>query len=391
MNSRIALTNGKAYTEHEVIEDAAVLISNGKIESLGKTEEITIPTSYRKFNVRGKAICPGFIDIHINGGGRALVMDGTYEAICAVARAHAKYGVTGILPTTVAWSDEEQLTAIDAVLEAIERGTKGARPLGIHMEGPFLNPAKRGTHNPDFLLEPSKSKFDMFFSAARGHLRLMTLSPELPGALDLIRHARRKGVAISAGHTVATYEQTVEAIDAGLQIGTHIFNAMAGISAREPGPAVALLESPKTMVAVLTDGVHVHPGLVRLILQIKNSDSVVIVTDATPPSGTDDTTWKLEDFTVTIRGYTGYLDNGTIAGSALTMNSAAKITKRMTGLPLEKLLPMTSLNQARLLGIDNKKGSILTGKDADIVVLSDDQDLEVMMTIVEGEIVHQQP
>lgn len=386
MTNTFVIKNGTAYTESGIVDNATLVIEGKVIKSI-RGNDVTLE-NFRIIDAKGGLICPGFIDIHINGGGRTLTMDGTYDAICKMAKAHASFGTTAMLPTTVAWSDEEQIAAIKAVTEAMQRGTGGAKPLGIHMEGPFLNPAKGGAHNPKYLVQPSISKFDMFYEASEGNIKLITLSPELPGAIELIKYITGKGVVVSAGHTEATYEQTLEAIEAGVKLCAHIFNAMGAVKAREPGAVIAMLSSKKTMVEIITDGVHLHPSLVNFIIDHKGLEEVIIVTDATPPSGTNDKEWILEGTKVIIKGYTGYLENGSIVGSALTMGSAVKVTKEITNLPLEKILLMSSYNPARLLGLEQRKGSLAEGKDADITLLSSD-DLDVQMTVVEGEIVYQ--
>jgi N-acetylglucosamine-6-phosphate deacetylase len=387
-NNNLILTNGTAYTPSGIIANASIIIEQGKIKAIySKKTPLDIGSS-QVFDVKGALICPGFIDIHNNGGGGVLVMDGKYESIKLVAQAHARNGTTSFVPTTVAWSDDEQIAAISASVEAARKGTGGSKVIGIHMEGPFLNPAKGGAHNPKYLQSPSIKQFDKFYDASQGMLKIMTLSPELPGALDLIRYIRGKGVVVSVGHTTANYNQALEAIEAGVGLCAHIMNAMPPITAREPSITTAMLTSKDTMAELITDGVHVHPALVKLVIKTKGIDHVIIVTDSTPPSGTKNATWTLEGTTVTVKGYTGYLPDGTIAGSALTMGSAVRITKEITGLSLENILPMASANAARLLGVDKSKGTLEVGKDADIVVMSDDTKMEILATIVEGELVH---
>ena len=367
-----------------------MVVRGAKIEEISSSKGFAPENGWQVVDVRGGLICPGFIDIHLNGGGGALVMDGTLDSICKIARAHASFGTTAMLPTTVAWGEDAQNKAIGGILEAMQKGTGGAKPLGVHMEGPFLNTQKAGAHNPKYLLEPSIPAFDRFHSAAKGTLKIMTLSPELPHSEELIRYASAKGVIVSAGHTMASYGQAVDSIRAGVHLCAHLFNAMPTISAREPGLALAALTSPEMFVELITDGVHVHPALINLTIRTKGTSGVLIVTDATPPSGTHQKTWQLEGETVIIKGYTGYLEDGTIAGSALTMGQALKVTSELTKLPLADLLPMTSLNQARLLGISAQKGSLEVGKDADIVVLSNDGNLDVQLTMVEGVVVFSQ-
>jgi N-acetylglucosamine-6-phosphate deacetylase len=313
-------------------------------------------------------------------------MEGTYDAVCGMAAAHSRFGTTALLPTTVAWSIDEQLRALQAIAEATEKGTGTARVLGAHMETPFLNRKKAGAHNPSYLKEPSIELLAKFYEASRGTLRIITIAPELPGAPELIAYARSKGIIVSAGHSLATFEEGQAAIKSGVALCAHLFNAMPPISARDPGLAVAFLDSDEAMVEVITDGVHVHPGMLELAIKSKHASKVLVVSDATPPAGTDDQVWELEGQKVNIVGFTGYLEDGTICGSALTMGSAFRVLCEKTGTDVADAALMCASNQARLLG-ERHKGEIALGKDADLVIL--DTKLRVRLTMIEGTVVYE--
>lgn len=391
MLKKLALINAKALTPSGVVDPSVILIDEGKILKIAEIKDFTIPVHYHVIDLKGTVICPGFIDIHCNGGGGHLTMEGNSSAIIKIAEAHAKYGTTSYLPTIVTFTEEEQLNAIKSITQAKKMIYNGAKILGIHMEGPFLNPKKRGTHRKEYLYAPSIDKFKKYLNISEGLLKIITLSPELENANELISFIKNKKIVVSLGHTESTYEQAEMAILHGASLGTHVFNTMPPIEARNPGIISSLLTNKDAYIALITDGVHVHPGNIKLVFQTKEINKIIIVTDASPASASNLDHWEFklgEDiFKIEIKGHTGYLDNN-IAGTALTMLSALQIAIKLTGLSLDELWPTTSKNIAELLSIEHT-GSLEIGKDADIVVLTNDENLKLVMTLINGNIVYQ--
>lgn len=224
----LLIENGTICTPLKVIEDGAVLVRNGKIAYVGsKTQKV--PKSLMRINAEGHVVCPGFVDLQVNGGGGIfLTEDGTYEGVCTMAKTHARFGTTSMLPTIITAEAEKISNALITVSQAIEKGTNGATVLGSHLEGPFINEKKKGAHDARSIRSPSISDFDRFYQASNGTMKILTLAPEIEGSLNLISHAKKRGVFVSIGHSTATYSQLSISVDAGLSLATHIFNAMGG-------------------------------------------------------------------------------------------------------------------------------------------------------------------
>lgn len=383
----LLITNGTIYTPMEAIQQGYILISGGKIQAVGKGKPPRPDASTIVLEARGKLVLPGFIDIHVNGGGGSLTIDGTVDAIQNIAQAHAKFGTTAMLPTTISADDETLSNAVSAIAQAAENPTGGASILGIHLEGPFLNPAKGGAHRKEFLKSPSVEYFTTLYKRAKGEIRILALAPELDGAIDLVKHVRQRGILVSLAHSDADYQKTREAIDAGLQLCAHIFNAMPPLTHRAPGPIGAFLTIENTFVELISDGFHVHPAVMDLVIRAKGADRVILVTDAVNPAGTSMTAFTILGTQLEVRGNSCFAPDGSLAGSALTMNKAVKVIADTTTTSLADAVRMATLTPARLLGIDKDKGSLEVGKDADVVIA--DPDLNVFTTIVQGLVVHQ--
>jgi N-acetylglucosamine-6-phosphate deacetylase len=330
-------------------------------------------------------IAPGFLDIHIHGSCGHDVMEDDPAALPAVQRMLAEHGVTGFFPTTVTAPLDALLSALDRLATAIENAhnTPGVRaqPLGIHLEGPFISHAQRGVHPPEFLLEPSLSLFEKLWQVSRGHIRLITIAPELPGALEVISEATKRGVCVSLGHSDADSKTTRTAIAAGARHATHTFNAMRPLRQREPGIIGEVLMHPGVTADLIADGVHLDPLIVGLILQSKGVDSSVLITDAISAAGMPDGKYHLGSLDVQVRKGK-CLANGKLAGSVLTMDRAVRNVTSFAGWTLQQALRPATLNPARVIGLAEKKGALVPGADADMVVLTPSGD--VIKTIVQG-------
>lgn len=334
----------------------------------------------------GLTLLPGFIDLHVHGALNHETMDATPQALVVMAGYYARHGVTGFLATT--WSDTHE--HILAALENISRGL-GARPdgaalLGAHLEGPFLNPAMCGAQSADLIRHATPD--DALPLLDTGVVRLLSLAPEYPENRWLIVECVRRGIVAAAAHTTATYEQMCAAIDAGLNHATHTYNAMSGLHHRAPGTLGAALVSPQVNCELIADNVHVHPGAMRLLWQVKGRDRVILITDAVRAAGMPDGEYPLDERSFRVVDGVPRLEDGTLAGSTLTLNRGLANLMQATGAPLAEVWPASSLNAARALRLDYRKGSLAVGKDADLALI-DDQ-VNVYLTVVNGQVVYSQ-
>jgi N-acetylglucosamine-6-phosphate deacetylase len=329
----------------------------------------------------GRILAPGFIDLHVHGAAGAEFLDAGPGGLAAILRAHALGGTTGLLATTV--------TAAAAPLEAAVRALGAAPPvpggaalLGVHLEGPYLCAARRGAQDERHLRPPDLAELERLLAA--GPVRLVTLAPELPGSLPAIARLVRKGVAVSVGHTDATYAEAMAAFDAGARHATHLFNGMRPLHHREPGVAGAALDRAGVTCELICDGWHVHPAAMRLATRLKGTEGTVLVTDAMAAAGLGDGAYRIGDLPVRVRDGRAELDDGsgTLAGSTLTMGAAVRNAVALAGVALADALAMASATPARLLGLQERKGALAAGHDADLVVLGDG--LEVAGTMVAG-------
>ncbi len=312
-------------------------------------------------------------------------MDGEYEAIRKVAATHARFGTTAFLPTTLTMPKDKIIKSLQSIKEAKLKGTGTAAILGIHLEGPYINPEKKGAQNEEGIMPLSKNEF-LELNQASGYLiRLVTLAPEMPGAIDFIRWLHRKNIIISAGHTNVTYQKMQEAIQVGLTHVTHLFNAMRGLHHREPGIVGAALSDSRLTVEVIADGIHIHPIILKMIYQMKGSEKIVLVTDAIRAACLEEGNYDLGGKEVIVVRGQAKLGDGTLAGSVLTKNQAVHNMVAQAGISLLEAVQMSTYNPAKCLGTEYRKGSLEPGKDADIVILN--QDFEVELTMVSGQVI----
>lgn len=302
-----------------------------------------------------RTLAPCFFDIHVHGARSFDFMAASVPEIAHVGRYLATQGVGAYLPTTVTGPIDTTLHALDRLASAIEAAptADAARPVGIHLEGPFVSHSKRGVHPIASILAPSIEVFDRFQTSARGHIRLMTIAPELPGSLDLIRHATAHGVRVSLGHSDATAAEALAGIAAGATSATHTFNAMRALSHREPGILGVVLDRDDLYAELICDGIHVHPSMVRLWLKAKGVDRAILVTDGMAATGEPDGEYLLGDLEVEVsRGTCLLRGTDTLAGSVLTMDHAVQNLRRFTGRSLDASIGLASRNPARMLGLD---------------------------------------
>ncbi len=372
----LTLLRGRVFTPLEEIEDGAVLIDGARIAAVGTARELGTPAGA---SVRfAKVIAPGFIDLQINGAfGRDFALEP--RSVHEVAARLPSTGVTAFLPTLVSLPRQAYPPLLRAFAEAPPPAPLAALPLGVHLEGPFLSPRRAGAHEASSLALPRAG--DAGWILASGLVRLVTLAPELPGALSLARELAAAGVLVAAGHTDATYEETRAALGAGVRLATHLFNAMPPLHHRQPGAAGALLESPECAVALIADGVHLHPAVVALAHRLKPG-LVALVTDAIAAAGLPPGASTLAGQRLLIDGSSARLADGTLAGSVSTMDQVVRNYRSFTNCSIGCALAAASLVPARLLGIDHQRGRIAPGLCADLVLL--DEELRVESTLVAG-------
>jgi N-acetylglucosamine-6-phosphate deacetylase len=381
----IAILADRALTPYEEISDAVIVIQGSKIIAVGQRGKVAMPRGAREVATKGKTVVPGFVDVHIHGAGGHDVMEGTPEALEIVAATVAEHGTTSLVATTVTASEMETCRSVSEIAKFIlEAGLSPARELsaeivGIHFEGPFISQARRGVHPAEWIAAPSPALLLRFLDEARGTGQILTLAPELPGALELIAVARSAGLVVSLGHTDANHEQAQAAISAGARHAAHVFNAMRPFSHRDSGVLGAVFTSPDVSAELIADGVHVDSTAIRMLLGLKSPDRVILVSDGTSATGMPDGKYQLGTFAVTVKEGICRNSEGKLAGSTLTLDRALRHMVAL-GVPLAAALQMVTANPARQIGLGSRKGVLAAGADADLVFLDADLKISGVMT-----------
>jgi N-acetylglucosamine-6-phosphate deacetylase len=366
------LTASLAFTPLTTISNPVLVVEDGRIERFGDREEIAIPAGARHTDFADHIFVPGMIDIHIHGGAGHDVMEGEESVLQTIETHLAQHGVTAYLPTTVTAAVETTLRALERLGKAVrrqEKKTGRARPIGVHLEGPFISKAKCGVHPSEHIQPPSIELFRKMMEAADGSIRLMTVAPELPGAEGLIGAARAVGVRVSLGHSNAYATAARSAIAAGATHATHTFNAMRPMDHREPGIVGVVLSEHGLTADIIADGVHVSPEMVKLFLAAKGAEGAVLITDAISATGMGDGTFRLGTFSVEVKG-NRCSSNDRLAGSVLTMDRAVRNIMSFADWTLQETLRLATANPAGVVGVDGQKGFLAAGMDADVVVLT---------------------
>lgn len=376
-----ALVNGQILTPLGFVNGKAVLVENGRVAAL--VDIADIPTGARRLDLGGDRLVPGFIDTQVNGGGGVLFNDApTAATIAAIGAAHRPYGTTGFLPTLIS----DDLDVVDAALRATEdaigQGVPGV--LGVHIEGPFLNPKRKGIHDEAKFRVIDEDAIALLTSLKRGKL-LLTLAPERTTA-EVIARLADHGVIVAAGHTNARYETIRRALDAGVTSATHLFNAMSPLTSREPGVVGAMLEDQSAWTGIIVDGRHVDPVTLKIALRTRPLDRFMLVTDAMPTVGMMKKRFNLQGREIVVRDGVCVDETGTLAGSDLDMAAAVRNAISMLGLTLEDAIMMASAAPAALLGLGRQRGAIAPGFAADFCRLDDA--LNVTSTWIDGEETH---
>lgn len=371
------------YTPENVFRQGEVVVNEKTIQSVCYTDKKPLANEKDVIDISGQYLVPGFIELQINGG---FGMDFTSspDSIWEVAEKIPRFGVTSFLPTIITSPFETISKAQKVVMQDPGDDFSGAIPLGLHVEGPFLNPIKKGTHSEELIQEPSLDHIKNW--TLESGVRLVTLAPEQPKAFQVIRELVIRGIVVSAGHSNATYEQANQGFEAGITYGTHIFNAQSPLHHREPGLVGALLANPSIPVGIVPDGIHIHPSIVEIVWKIKGNQHLTIVTDALVGLGMPPGKYLFGDFEIVVDEEIAKKPDGTISGSILSEDKALRNFIKFTGCTLAESLPTLTSTPARVLGLSDR-GKIQAGYVADLLVLDDN--MEVMMTIASGRLAYQ--
>lgn len=377
-----AIENGTIYTDDKVIKLGYVIIESGKIKAVEKGR---YKGKLKTIDVEGMHVLPGFIDLHIHGGYGEDVMDASFEGLQNLSEKLLSEGTTSYLATTMTQSNSSIEKAIENVvkIQSNQEGEKSADILGIHLEGPFISENKIGAQNPKYIQRPSFDKLKHFQSIAKSQIKIVTIAPEVKGALDTIQEFK-ESVIFSMGHSEVTFNEANQAIDKGVRHVTHLYNAGTSFMHRNPGMFGAAWTNPNVKTEIIVDGVHSHPAAVQIAFSQKGASNLYLITDAMRAKGMPEGQYELGGQKVIVKDNEAHLETGSLAGSVLKMNDGLRNLMSFTGESIDTLWRTTSFNQAKALGIDNEKGCIKEGMCADIVILNNN--IEVNYTIKNGKV-----
>ncbi|MDR4316148.1 N-acetylglucosamine-6-phosphate deacetylase [Niallia circulans] len=387
----LILKNVRIYTETEIHSNGYVVVKEGKIDAIGLMDSF-LEKEWENAHIldfpKGMNLIPGFIDIHIHGANNADAMDASQQALEIMAETLPKEGTTSFLATTMTQeveSIENALTSIAQYVETADQSGK-AEIIGIHLEGPFISEKRVGAQPVQSVKKPNVELFKKWQTLSNNQIKLVTMAPEEDENFELVRYLKAENIVPSIGHSDAVYEQVLSSIQAGVNHVTHLFNGMRGLHHRDPGVAGAALLHSELMAEMIVDGVHIHPEIVKLAFLQKGADHIILITDSMRAKWLEDGISSLGGQKVIVRDGKALLENGALAGSTLKMKDAINNMMNFTGCSLQDVVKMASYNPAKQIGVLDKKGSIAKGKDADLVVL--DENNQVALTICKGKIVY---
>ncbi len=375
------LKNGNLVTPYQILPNHTLVIRANKIEAI-LAQPPEVEPGDTVVDAGGKWVTPGFIDIHVHGALGVDTMHGSEAALHKIARFCAGHGVTSYLPTTWAASAEKILVALNAVAKA-SQPSDGARHLGVHIEGPYINPKFRGAQRAEVIRKPDQAEYEAWL--ATGVARLVTVAPEIEGADRFIDRMIQNRVEISIGHSGASYAEVIQAADRGVRHVTHLFNGMAGFHHRDPGILGACLSDDRLYVQIIPDGVHLHPAVVKTTIRAKSNARVILITDAVCGTAMPDGHYEFDGQKMYVNQGVARTPEGGLSGSTLTMDVGIRNVVNFTGLPFNEVLPMATAVPAEAIGLGGQKGVIKPGADADLLLL--DAAFDVQMTIIAGQIV----
>lgn len=380
-----AIHASRILTPDEEISDGVIIVEGSRIAAIGHRDEMRLPPDAVDYVATGMTVVPGFVDVHIHGAGGHDVMEGDARALDRVTATVARHGTTSIVATTVTAPIEDTCRSLQRIAryvrahENAESEGLAAEILGMHLEGPFISKARRGVHPPDALAKPSVATLGKFIEAADNLVKIVTLAPELPGALELVAAAVAAKIVAAIGHTDADYDQARAAIQAGARHAVHMYNAMRPFEHRDPGVVGAILTDPEVTAEVIADLVHVAGPAIQVLIGTKGFDTVLLVSDGIAATGMPDGKYRLGNFEVSVKDGVARNSEGKLAGSTLTMDRALRNIVGI-GVPLQDAVRMATVLPARRLGLAGKKGIIAVGADADLVALTPDLRVAGVMT-----------
>ncbi|NQX54013.1 N-acetylglucosamine-6-phosphate deacetylase [Pedobacter panaciterrae] len=389
---KIKLYNGKIITPHRIINGGCIIIEGGKILDVS-TSDIHVEGAL-EINVRGNYIAPGFIDLHVHGGGGHDFMDNEPDGFLAIAELHAKHGTTALMPTTLSSEHQDLLDTLSVYETADVSNVKGAQFIGIHIEGPYFSMEQRGAQDPRYIRAPDPAEYQEIIAGSKA-IKRWSAAPELKGALEFAQYLTEKGILPSIAHTNAIYEEVLPAFEKGFTHATHFYSCMSGVSRRNAYRYAGVIESAYLLdamtVEIIADGIHLPPPLLKLVLKIKGADRTALVTDAMRaagmPPGPSILGSRRDGLEVIVEDNVAKLkDRTAFAGSVATMDKLVRNMVEMADATLEDAVKMASLSPANIIGIGDRKGSLVAGKDADIVIFDDH--VNIMQTIVSGKSIY---
>jgi len=385
VNSLVLVVDaGSVLSPVERFAPGRIIVRNGRIESVGRLSDVRLPEDAEHINALQLTVVPGFIDPHIHGCAGVDVMDASFSSMNTISRTLASHGTTSFLPTTVSAPPEILGSTLDRLDALFNEGFEGAKPLGIHLEGPFISEQKRGTHRAGNVQPPDQSLLSDWIARAHGTLKLMTMAPELDGANAVAQFARDSGVVVAMGHSDASFHEASSAADNGTRYAVHTFNAMRALSHRDSGITGAVLSDDRIFAEIIADGIHVSPEVVRIFARSKGRERILLVTDAISATGMPDGRYKLGTDSVQVQGGVCRDDEGRLAGSTLTQDAALRNFVAYSGMRMDDAVFGLTLNPARALKLEGR-GIIEPGSHADLAML--DSNLRVVKTFAEGRLV----
>jgi N-acetylglucosamine-6-phosphate deacetylase len=383
-NRLLAIEAGVLFTPLNKFAPGRLIIDGSSVADVGSSETISVPQGAQIIDASHMFVLPGFIEPHVHGAGGRDVMEGSYEALNIVSRTLSRHGTTSFLATTVTSPPETLTLAIEKIGTHVAKAFDGAQPLGIHLEGPFINPIKRGTHNAANISLPDADLFQKLIRAGNTSIRLLTIAPELAGAQELLRIAKASHISVAMGHSNATFQEAQSAVENGIRYAVHTFNAMRAFSHRDPGIVGEVLWDDRIFAEVIADGIHVDRSVIGLFARVKSKTRVLLVTDAVSATDMPNGRYLLGNEVVNVTGGVCHDSEGRLAGSTLTQEVALRNFVEWSGWPFQDALLAATLNPAQVLGLE-KKGNLEPGADADVVLM--DHTFRVMKTFVKGNLV----
>ena len=372
-----AIVNGKIILGDDIIENKILLFNEKIMAFRDNMQGIQV---VEVIDAKGCYVSPGFIDIHVHGSFGCDVMDLNEGSIDRISKGLCQYGVTGFLPTTMSLDKENIQSALGNIRRLAGIKASGAKVLGAHLEGPFINALRKGAHSEEHIIKADFELIKDYLDV----IKIITIAPEVEGNMDFIKGMQKHShIRFSIGHSNATYEEAMNAIKAGVKSATHIFNAMSGLNHREPGVAAAVLNS-EIYCELIADKIHSHPAMFKLLVNAKGSDKLILVTDAISAACMKPGTYDLGGQVVTVEHGAARLLDGTLAGSVLQLNQAIKNLWENTDLSLQQVIATVTINPAKLIGLDHEIGSLELGRKADIVIF--DENIDIKATIIDGEV-----